>query len=119
MRLPSTPALFASVASSSVPCGSDAFSRKSLQPYAAATVTISAAPNASGCLDAIFMSLPCLGREDSLERGGQAKAERSVAGVAAAVDAAVLIPDVAGGARNVCGGQRWIGTLVARNGEQV
>src|SRR5688500_2783974 len=59
IRLPSTPTLFASVCSSSVPCGSAALFRKSSQPYSPAATTVrSVAPKTSGCLDAIVIASP-------------------------------------------------------------
>src|SRR5213592_1274888 len=62
-------------------------------------------------------TLPCEG--GPLERGYDANAERSVARIRAAIDAPILIADVAGRSKDIRGGQSRIETIVAGDREQI
>src|SRR6266496_4356203 len=113
MRLPSTPAWFASVCSFSVPFGWAALDRKSWQPYIATVARISdTVPKSSGCLDAVFIVTLSYEKDGLLEGCDQAKAERAIAGIRTAVDATILIANVARGSRDLRRRERRIEAVV-------
>src|SRR5687768_12240405 len=118
MRVPSTPARFASVCSLSVPCGAAASVRKSLHPYnEPAAITVNAVPRSRGCFNRFFITpIPWLAL---LERSDDADAEHPARRVDAPVDAACLIPVVAGGDKGAQCRQRRIVLRIFRDREEV
>src|SRR5512142_1563703 len=120
MSVPSTPDFVSSVAWFKVPCGAAASTRKFLQLQRAAVATIrDAAPKASGCLDVIFIVSPICEFRRSLERGAEADGERSAARIGSAVDAPILISNIAGRAEDIRRWERRIEPVVSGDREHV